>query len=544
MVYAFDVHIPMNAGSASRSWFHRTPLSRRRDDTLPTVIYGLALAAICVLSRLPQLRSPNLLADGDECVLGLMAKHVLQGREFPIFFYGQHYAFSPVETIVSALTFLVAGVGALPLKVAGLALWTVGVVFVFLALSRVLSATRSFWITVVFVLNPAWAVWSLRMGGGYLTAFAASSVLVWLILGDRDRDTMLRWLGAGALTAVVYLAQPLWLPGLLPIVFVVLVSRRRLSWAIGYLSVAAALALLIKFGTSAPDLPWNGPTVGNPALLASVPDVARQTYLMLTGSYYLYWAIDPPGPATIALAVIWCGAIAMTLLVQLYRLLARRHSSLSVVLFVSMTATLAAVWILLAARDARYLLPLTGLLVPLAAIELLDLADRRLVPRQALFAITAVMIVLGSASANEFKAFNFLWTNPPQRWSEAKRLQQVFNYLQVKDVRRVFSKNGMLDTQLSFYSNERVLSRSDPLGKYPPYVKEVDRALASGETVAVVGYTNQSGAPGCWDAPICTGGIEHLIPNPEAIFTVDDKYFVYVGADKELLTRLGFRFWD
>jgi len=31
----------------------------------------------------------------------------------------------------------------------------------------------------------------------------------------------------------------------------------------------------------------------------------------------------------------------------------------------------------------------------------------------------------------------------------------------------------MLDPQLMFYSNERWLSRSDPLGKYPPYVKEV-----------------------------------------------------------------------
>jgi hypothetical protein len=62
--------------------------------------------------------------------------------------------------------------------------------------------------------------------------------------------------------------------------------------------------------------------------------------------------------------------------------------------------------------------------------------------------------------------------------------------------------------------------------------------------VAVVGYTNQSGAPGCWDVPICTGGIERIVANPEAIFTVDDKYFVYVGADRELLTKLGFRFWD
>jgi hypothetical protein len=75
-------------------------------------------------------------------------------------------------------------------------------------------------------------------------------------------------------------------------------------------------------------------------------------------------------------------------------------------------------------------------------------------------------------------------------------------------------------------------------------VREVNRALAAGEPVAVVGYTNQSGAPGCWDVPICTGGIERIVPNPQAIFTVDDKYFAYVGADRELLMKLGFRFWN
>jgi hypothetical protein len=34
------------------------------------------------------------------------------------------------------------------------------------------------------------------------------------------------------------------------------------------------------------------------------------------------------------------------------------------------------------------------------------------------------------------------------------------------------------------------------------------------------------------------------VANPEAIFTVHGKYFVYVGADRELLRKLGFRFWD
>jgi hypothetical protein len=218
---------------------------------------------------------------------------------------------------------------------------------------------------------------------------------------------------------------------------------------------------------------------------------------------------------------------------------------LSHLLFVGVTATIVAEWTLLSARDPRYMLPLFALLVALAGVEVIDVVDRRVGAKTAAVLLTAAMALLGALSMREYAAFNFLWTNPPNRWSEARRLQQVFGYLQVKDVRHVFSMNGMLDSQLTFYSNERVISRwADPQGRYPLYVREVNRALANGEPVAVVGYTNQSGAPGCWDVPICTGGIERLVANPEAIFTVDDKYFVYVGADRELLTKLGFRFWD
>jgi hypothetical protein len=239
---------------ASKSRLPSWLRTRWPESTLPAWAYVLALAAICAVSRLPQLLSPNLLADGDECVLGLMAKHVAQGKEFPIFFYGQHYAFSAVETVVSALGFLVAGVGAVQLKLAGLALWTAGIVFLFLALSRPLGAARGFWIAVLLVLNPAWSVWSMRMGGGYLTAFAASSVLVWLLA--RERETAWRWRVAGALTAVIYLAQPLWLPGVIPIVGVALVRRRRLPWALDYAAVTVAVALVIKIGTVAPDQPF------------------------------------------------------------------------------------------------------------------------------------------------------------------------------------------------------------------------------------------------------------------------------------------------
>ena len=145
---------------------------QRQSRTVPAWVYLAAIGAIALASRLPQLLSPDLLLDGDECILGLMAKHLAEGREFPIFFYGQRYGLAIVEAPAAALSFLVAGVGAVPLKLAMLAVWLAGIFFYFLAFSRTLGRARSFWITLVLVLMPAWAVSSMKAWSGYLTAFS------------------------------------------------------------------------------------------------------------------------------------------------------------------------------------------------------------------------------------------------------------------------------------------------------------------------------------------------------------------------------------
>jgi hypothetical protein len=230
---------------------------------------------------------------------------------------------------------------------------------------------------------------------------------------------------------------------------------------------------------------------------------------------------------------------------QLYRLLARRYSLASHVLFLSVCSTLVAEWLLLRERDARYLLPMSALLVLLAGVEIVDLIDRRLLSKRIALALTGAVLLLGSLSMREFRAFTFLWKNPPNSLSEARRLQRVLGDLNSNGVRHVFSMNGLLEWQLMFYSDEALLARfTAPIDRYRYYLREVDRALANGEPVAVVGYTSESGAPGCWNVPICTGGIENLVSNPEAIVTVNGKYFIYVGADRELLGKLHFQFTD
>ncbi len=375
----------------------------------------------------------------------------------------------------------------------------------------------------------------MKARGGYLTAFAAAAALMWLLVRPQARETAGRWIAAGVLIAAIWLAQPIWLPSIVPFVLFATVSRRR--WTpLALCAAAAALTIgLVKLVPVTSSETWAGPALWNPSIWGTRVRAAQQIYVNLTGSYYLMSAVDPPGPVTRALAIVWCGVLAFAAGVQLLRVALRRFNRWSHVLFASVALTLVANWVLLFARDGRYLLPLGAPLVMLAAI------DVELLPRRVASAMVAAMLVAGSVALCEFRNFNFLWTNGPDSLSETKRLQLVVNALTSRGIAHVFSMNGLLDTQLIFYSNERITARwANANDRYPPYVAEVDRALADGEPVALVGYTNTSGAPGCWDVPICTGGLEQIVANPEAIFTVDGKYFVYAGADAPLLRRLGF----
>jgi hypothetical protein len=108
--------------------------------------------------------------------LGLMAKHIAEGRDFPIFFYVP--ALWPCHRRSAAGSSELPGscVGAVPLKLAMLVLWLVGISFYFLTFSRTLGRARSFWITLAVVLMPAWAVSSMKAWSGYLTAFALAGL--------------------------------------------------------------------------------------------------------------------------------------------------------------------------------------------------------------------------------------------------------------------------------------------------------------------------------------------------------------------------------
>ena len=423
--------------------------------------------------------------------------------------------------------------GDVPLKLAMLALWLVGVIAFFAALGRLLGPRWSFWATLLLVLLPAWAVWSMKARGGYLTAFSATALLWWVLISLRDRPRAAPWSVAGGLTALIFLTQRLWLPGVLPFVVLLLARQRRLRFAVSYAAgVAGVLAAVI--GVSEPGLVMlmlaEAPRERNADLWGSLPHFLGLIYTHFTGFYYL-WMVADPEPLTAMVAWLWCGLLVAVLLVQIYRLAFRQFLAPSHVLCLSVLSTLIATWVLVSAPEPRFLLPLGALLVAWVAVEAADLAPRLGMPAWAPAATVGSLIALGALSQLEFRGYAYLWNRPVDGVRERARLQRVIDYLEAHGVRHVFSTHGLLQWQLMFYSQEAIVARYfGDRDRYPPYVAAVDRALAAGEPVGVIGYARPMR-----DLVRAAGEGNAL--------AIDDRYFVILGADKDRLRALGFRFF-
>ncbi|MBI4948739.1 MAG: hypothetical protein HY955_01175 [Deltaproteobacteria bacterium] len=123
--------------------------------------------------------------DSDEAVIGLMGKHILEGREYPAYFYGQGYMGS-LEAFLAAGAFALFGVSVSSLKLLMLALSMVFVaVTYFLARSMEDEATALFATLLVSIPPPFLTVYGLKARGGYIETLIFGSLLMVLSLKIR-----------------------------------------------------------------------------------------------------------------------------------------------------------------------------------------------------------------------------------------------------------------------------------------------------------------------------------------------------------------------
>src|SRR5580658_960178 len=76
-----------------------------------------AILAVAAVSRFGVLFASQTHVHSDEAIIGLMARHIEEGRYFPFYMYGQVYnAGAAWEAYLSALLFSVFGDGVIALK--------------------------------------------------------------------------------------------------------------------------------------------------------------------------------------------------------------------------------------------------------------------------------------------------------------------------------------------------------------------------------------------------------------------------------------------
>src|SRR5437763_12017888 len=186
----------------------------------------VALLLVGLAFRLASIASPLGEIDGDEAVVGLMARHIAFLGERPVFYWGQPYLGS-LEAFSAAPLFRVFDSSTLVLKLVPAAYS-----LAFLALSAILArrlfGTGAALATAAYLAVPPamWAVWSTKARGGYAELLFLGEALLLATLalaGSRSRRLAFVW---GALAGLAFWTHLLAIVYILPAVAYLVLARR------------------------------------------------------------------------------------------------------------------------------------------------------------------------------------------------------------------------------------------------------------------------------------------------------------------------------
>ncbi|MDQ4123998.1 MAG: glycosyltransferase family 39 protein [Actinomycetota bacterium] len=148
-----------------------------------------------IVFRIWMLASPIGMLDSDEAVVGLMARHMLEG-EFPVFFWGQPYG-GPHEAALAAGVFWVTGSSVIALKLVPAALSAVAAVLTWRVGRRTVGEpAAAIGAALMWVWPMAFVWWSIKAVGFYQAGLVAALGVVLCALRLRERDS---WIDAALL---------------------------------------------------------------------------------------------------------------------------------------------------------------------------------------------------------------------------------------------------------------------------------------------------------------------------------------------------------
>lgn len=436
------------------------------------LVAGAVVAGIAL--RVGVLASPLGTLDADEAIVGLMARHALEG-EFSIFYWGALYGGSQ-DALLAAAVFAVFGSSVLALKLVSVALFTAATVLVWRVGRRTVGEPAARIGAALFWIWPPFLVWwSTKERGYFCSALVVGLTALLLALRLRERGSPLEsaalgfTLGLGLwvslqswLLAVPALAWLLWhRPGIL--------RQAWLAVPAGLLGALPWLAWNVRHGWNAV-LPTSveGEASTYPERLWNLFTTVLPTWLGLRVPYSLDWVLGR------ALGVL---LLLLALAGFAYALVRRPvGSGPLLVLGAAFPLLYAASTFTFLVTEPRYLV----FLAPVLALLLARGLTRAPVTAAGLLAGLALSVV-GLARLEQ----QGLYSPEAHEGGSTVDIRPLIARLEREGVDHVLA-NYWLAYRISFESAERVVATSTGHVRYQPH----DRLVRSDPGAAYVFFTN------------------------------------------------------
>jgi 4-amino-4-deoxy-L-arabinose transferase-like glycosyltransferase len=166
----------------------------------------------------------------DEAIIGLMAKHIFEGRYFPFYFYGISYNASCAwEAYLAVVPFAIGGVGVVSLKIPTVLLSLGCLTLFYLMTTRLYSVRVATVASLIFALWPGLMKWHFQPRGyAFYFLFIPALIILFLIIENEKVRRVRDFFFFGLVCGIAFWSMELLLITIVAL-WVLLFLRRKFS---------------------------------------------------------------------------------------------------------------------------------------------------------------------------------------------------------------------------------------------------------------------------------------------------------------------------
>jgi MFS family permease len=406
----------------------------------------LCLLSAAVLLRLPMILGDNFVLDGDEAIVALMSLEALEDGVWRPLFWGQNYGFVLPEILTTLPFISLFGMNAFTTKLPMLLWFLLGAGAVYGTLGRFTSSTPRVLLTLLVLLAPTWLLWSVRLRGGYVPAFAIAHVVIYLSVMTYEMR-LKRGALIGLLLGFTFILQAIWFPGA---ACFALVAWWRSGRKVGpFLLAAVAMVipylLLIPFQVEEPFhqppfFQWDADVIAfNASVYISYLERGMQGLHLHGRAFRELMSANTFSIGFLLLTLVVLGAGLRRLLTE--KKLGYLEAAIAAILGLLLWS------FFLGSAAPRYALPMFGYVI---------LALGMLWPKQGGQWLTIVVLSFVGLGTHT------LINGHQVKYEDITRsaTHELINKLAEEEVELVFTENYLLQWQLMYYTDGKVLARS------------------------------------------------------------------------------------